>query len=67
MIFNCCYLLPAVGRQVESEHGEEGDAHAGDDDVDCVEESFSPHGDVEGDVQVRLVTACVELFVSVKN
>ena len=25
------YLLPAVRRQVEGEHCEEGDAHAGDD------------------------------------
>lgn len=58
------YLFPAVGRQVEREDGEEGDAHAGDDDVDGVEESLPPHSDVEGDVQVRLVAARVELLVS---
>ena len=31
-----------------------------------VEKCFPPHGDVEGDVQVRLVTAGVELDVPEK-
>lgn len=30
------YLLPAVRGQVEHEYGEEGDAHAGDDEVDGI-------------------------------
>ena len=57
-------LLPTVRREVEHEDGEEADAHAGDDEVDGVEESLPPHGDVEGDVQVGLVTAGVELDIS---
>ena len=56
-------LLPTVRREVEHEDGEEADAHAGDDEVDGVEEGLPPHGDVEGDVQVGLVTARVELHV----
>ena len=56
-------LLPAVRGQVEDEHGQEGDAHAGDDQVDRVEESLATHSDVEGDVQVGLVAAGVELDV----
>ena len=57
------HLLSAVRREVEDEDGEEADAHAGDDEVDSVEEGLPPHGDVEGDVEVRLVTAGVELDV----
>ena len=56
-------LLSAVWREVEHEDGEEADAHAGDDEVDGVEESLPPHGDVEGDVQVRFLTAGVELDI----
>ena len=61
------HLLPAVRREVEDEDGEEADAHAGDDEVDGVEEGLPPHGDVEGDVQVGLVTAGVELDVPVNK
>ena len=43
-------LFPAVRREVEHQDCEEADAHAGDDEVDGVEESLPPHGDVEGDV-----------------
>ena len=57
------HLLAAIGGQVEHEHGEEGDAHAGDDEVHGVEQSLPPHSDVEGDVQVGLVTARVELHI----
>ena len=57
------YLLARVWGKVEHEHSEEGDAHAGDDQVHCVEQSLPPHGDVEGDVQVGLVTARVELHI----
>ena len=57
-------LFPAVRREVEHQDCEEADAHAGDDEVDGVEEGLPPHGDVEGDVQVGLVTAGVELDIS---
>ena len=53
------HLLAAVGGQVEHEHGEEGDAHAGDDEVDGVEERLAPHRHVESDVEVGLLAACV--------
>ena len=59
----CGHLLPGVGGEVEHEHCEEGDAHAGDDEVHGVEQGLPPHGDVEGDVQVGLVTARVELHI----
>ena len=57
-------LFPAIRWEVEHQHCEEADAHAGDDEVDGVEEGLPPHGDVEGDVQVGLVTAGVELDIS---
>ena len=57
-------LLSTVWREVEHQDGQKADAHAGDDEVDGVEESLPPHGDVEGDVQVGLVTAGVELDIS---
>ena len=56
-------LLPAVRREIKHQDGEEGDAHAGDDQVDCVEQRLPPHRDVEGDVQVGLVAARVELDI----
>lgn len=59
------YLLTAVRGQVEGEHGEETDAHARDDYVDGVEERLPPHRYVERYVQVGLITARVELLVSV--
>ena len=58
------HLLPAVRGKIKYKDGQEGDAHAGDDQVDCVEQGLPPHRDVEGDVQVRLVTARVELDIS---
>ena len=57
------HLLSTIGREIEDQNCEEADAHAGDDEVDGVEECFPPHGDVEGDVQVGLVTARVELHI----
>ena len=57
-------LLSTIWREVEHQDGQKADAHAGDDEVDGVEESLPPHGDVEGDVQVGLVTAGVELDIS---
>ncbi len=61
------YLLSAVWRQVEDEDSEEGDAHAGDDEVHRVEERLPPHRDVEGYVQIGLVTARVELHIPAKK
>ena len=58
------HLFPAVGGKIEDEDGEKGDAHAGDDQVDRVEQRLPPHRDVEGDVKVRLVTTRVELDIS---
>ena len=57
------HLLPAVRGKIKYKDGQEGDAHAGDDQIDCVEQGLPPHRDVEGDVQVRLVTARVELDI----
>ena len=56
-------LFPAVRREIKHQDGEERDAHAGDDQVDCVEQRLPPHRDVEGDVQVGLVAARVELDI----
>ncbi len=58
------YLLAAVRGQIEYKHGEETDAHAGDDEVDGVEERLSSHGDVERDVEVGLLAARVVLDVA---
>ena len=58
------HLLSTIGREIEDQNCEEADAHAGDDEVDGVEECFPPHGDVEGDVEVGLVTAGVILDIS---
>ena len=44
------YLFPAVRGEVKHQNGEEGDAHAGDDEVDRVEQGLAPHGHVECDV-----------------
>jgi hypothetical protein len=56
-------LLPAVRGEVEHQDGQEGDAHARDDQVHRVEECLPPHCDVEGDVKVWLITAGVVLNV----
>ena len=60
------HLLSTVRREVEHQDCEEADAHAGDDEVDGVEQRLPPHGDVEGYVQVGLVTARVKFFISEK-
>ena len=57
-------LLPTVGGQVEHQDCQEGDAHAGDDQVHGVEQCFPSHGDVEGDIKVGLITAGVVLDIS---
>ena len=56
-------LLPAVGGQVEDQHGETGDEQAGDDEVDGVEQRESPDHEEVGDVWVDLVAAVVLLGV----
>ena len=43
-------LFSRVWGQVEHQHRQEGDTHAGDDQVDRVEQGLPPHGDVEGDI-----------------
>ena len=43
-------LFPTIRRKVEDKNSEEGDAHAGNDKVYGVKQSFSPHRDVESDV-----------------
>ena len=53
------HFLAAVGGQVEHEHGEKGDAHAGYYEVDSVEERLAPHRDVESNIEVGLGAACV--------
>ena len=60
-------LLPAVRGKIKHKDSEEGDAHAGDDQVDCVEQRLPPHRDVEGDVQVGLVTARVDFNIPTKE
>ena len=49
------YFFPRVAGQIEDQDGEEGDAHAGDDQVDGVEERLAPHGQDERDVRQHLV------------
>ncbi len=61
--WNLSHLLAAVWGKIENKHSEERDAHAGDDEVDGVEQSLSAHGDVKRDIKVRLITASVELDV----
>ena len=46
----CTYLLAGIGGQVKCQNSQEGDAHAGDDEVDGVEQRFAAHRDVERDV-----------------
>jgi len=61
------YLFSRVGRQVEHEHCQEGDANARDDEVDRVKERLPPHRYVERNVQIRLVAARVKLHISFLN
>ena len=58
------HLLSTIGWEVEHQDSEEGDAHAGDDQVHRVEEGLTPHGDVECYVEVRLIAAGVKLHIS---
>ena len=58
-----CDLLPAVGGQVENQHGQAGDEQAGDDEVDGVEQGQAPDDEVVGDVGVDLSAAVVFLGV----
>jgi len=57
------YLLATVWRKIEYKNCEERDAHAGDDQIDGVEEGLSPDGDVEGDVGLRRDRVVVDVEV----
>ena len=61
------YLLARIRRQVKSQNGQEGDAHARNDEIDGVEERFASHGDVERDVQIGFDTARVEFLTPDHN
>ena len=61
------HLFSAVRRQVEGEHSEKGDAHAGDDEVDRVEQRLPAQRDVESYVQVGLITTRIKFLVSEKE
>lgn len=58
------YLFSAVGGQIKCENREKRDTHTGNDDVNCIKQRLAPHCDVERDIQIRLITARVELFIS---
>jgi hypothetical protein len=57
------HLLAAVRWQIEHQYSEEGDAHAGDDEIYGVEERLTAHCDVERDVEVRFIAAGVEFLI----
>lgn len=57
------YLFSAVWRQIKSQHCQEWNPHAGYYDVHSVEEGFPSHCYIEGYVQVRFITASVELLI----
>lgn len=57
------FALTVCG-QVVDQRGQEGDEHAGDDDVDHVEERFASDDQVEGDV-LMLVALHGNVFVGV--
>ena len=57
------YLFATVWGKIENEHSEERYSHARYDEIDSVEQSLSPHGDVKRDIKVWLITAGVELDV----
>ena len=56
-------LLSGVRGKVEDQNSQEGDAHAGNDEVDGVEEGLAAHRNVKRDVQVRFITASIILLV----
>ncbi len=41
------HLFTTVRWQVEGKNREEGDAHAGNNEIDGIKECLPPHGDVE--------------------
>ncbi len=43
----CSHFFTAIRWQVEGEHREERDPHAGDDEIDSVKKRLSSHRDVE--------------------
>lgn len=58
------YLLSTVTWQVKHQHREKWYPHARYYEINGVEQSLPSHGDVESDVEVRLVATRVKLFVS---
>lgn len=57
-------LLATVARQVEYENREKRYTHTGYYQINRVEQGLSSHRDVERDVEIGLVAARVEFFVS---
>ena len=60
---NECIDSAYLCRQVEDKDAEEWDEHGGQDQVDRVEQGLSPHRNVKGYVQIRLITASVKFFI----
>ena len=58
------YLFTTVRWQIEDEDSEEGDAHAWYNQIDSVEQCFSAHRDVKGDIKVRFITASIIFNIS---
>ena len=54
-------LLPRLSREVEDQHTEEANQHRWEDQVDRVEESLPPDGDVEGDVRLCRLDPCITI------
>lgn len=57
------YFFSTIGGKVEHKNGEKRDTHARYNEVHCVEEGFPPHRYVKCDIEVRFITARVELLV----
>ena len=57
-------LFPTVWRKIKYEHCEKRNAHTWYDKIHCVKKGLPPHCDVESNVQIRLITAGVELYIS---
>ena len=58
------HLFTTVRWQIEDEDSEEGDAHAWYNQIDSVEQCFSAHRDVKGDIKVRFITASIIFNIS---
>ena len=60
-------LLPRVGGQVEDEHGEEGDAHAGDNQVHLEIVTMKIRSLINYYHQVRLNMISVKIRILIKH